>query len=435
MKTINRRVLKVLLLLGVLVASCATSKFDADANETANSVSKPPTDVIPSPAGAENPPAMRDPSLVSISAGALVVKSPDEYGEVWSAIMILDENPKSGWATSKGVTSPQTIVIELPERTILTEVEFDTAAADGPGRAAREVAVEISDASATNGFQNIADVSLRDAVDNQRFPVSSETAGRWVRLTIKNNHGSTEYIELFDFRATGKQLTSTPLANVSGTYSTNYGDFHLKHEGTSINGCYEFKDGVVEGGIESRVIKFTWIQSNARGPAVMVFTSDRSQMYGLWWYEGDPQPKGVWNGKKKSNEVGKCGGSAIGAEKQMTDSIEKTGRARINGINFATDSDVINDESKPTLDKMASMLKSNAAWRITIEGHTDSTSTAAYNQKLSERRAASVKAYLVLAGIKAERLETVGYGASRPVGPNETALGRAQNRRVELLKQ
>jgi outer membrane protein OmpA-like peptidoglycan-associated protein len=119
----------------------------------------------------------------------------------------------------------------------------------------------------------------------------------------------------------------------------------------------------------------------------------------------------------------------------MAESLETTGRARIYGINFATDSDVINDESKPTVDKVAAILKANPSWKITIEGHTDSTATALYNQKLSERRAASVKAYLVSAGITADRLQTVGYGASKPVATNDSALGRAQNRRVELLKQ
>lgn len=71
---------------------------------------------------------------------------------------------------------------------------------------------------------------------------------------------------------------------------------------------------------------------------------------------------------------------------------------------------------------------------ITIAGHTDSTSTAEHNQQLSERRAASVKNYIQGAGIDQSRLKTVGYGASQPLASNETELGRAQNRRVELLK-
>ena len=65
---------------------------------------------------------------------------------------------------------------------------------------------------------------------------------------------------------------------------------------------------------------------------------------------------------------------------------------------------------------------------------TDSSATAAHNQTLSEQRAAAVSGWLANAGVAASRLKTQGFGAARPVADNETALGRAQNRRVELVK-
>jgi outer membrane protein OmpA-like peptidoglycan-associated protein len=64
----------------------------------------------------------------------------------------------------------------------------------------------------------------------------------------------------------------------------------------------------------------------------------------------------------------------------------------------------------------------------------NSTASAEYNQRLSERRAVALSAYLVAAGIDGLRLTSVGYGAMRPVASNNTPLGRAQNRRVELTK-
>jgi outer membrane protein OmpA-like peptidoglycan-associated protein len=67
-----------------------------------------------------------------------------------------------------------------------------------------------------------------------------------------------------------------------------------------------------------------------------------------------------------------------------------------------------------------------------IEGNTDSVGSDQYNQRLSERRAASVKTYLVNKGVNAGILDTVGYGESRPVATNDTAEGRAKNRRVEF---
>jgi outer membrane protein OmpA-like peptidoglycan-associated protein len=104
------------------------------------------------------------------------------------------------------------------------------------------------------------------------------------------------------------------------------------------------------------------------------------------------------------------------------------------GINFDTDSDRIKEESKPTLDKIVALLKAEPGWKLTIEGHTDSTASMEYNQRLSERRAAAVSSYLAAAGIDGSRLSSVGYGATRPVAANDTPLGRAQNRRVELTK-
>ncbi len=81
------------------------------------------------------------------------------------------------------------------------------------------------------------------------------------------------------------------------------------------------------------------------------------------------------------------------------------------------------------------MLKSKADWQMTVEGHTDATGSAAYNQSLSEKRAQSVIDFLTAAGIPAARLKAAGFGSSKPVASNDTELGRGQNRRVELVKR
>ncbi|HYM59250.1 MAG TPA: OmpA family protein [Thermoanaerobaculia bacterium] len=381
--------------------------------------------------------AESQPSLVSFSAGALIAQRPAEYSDNWSALWILDEDSHSGWATPKGVIAPQSIVIALPEKTQLDRLEFDNASVDGEGRGAKDISVEVSDSGPADGFQKIADVSLQDRLDRQSFPVSAKVSGRWVRLNVKNNHGSTEYIELMDFRGYGSQLTHTPFANASGTYDTNYGHFHLSQEGTSVTGCYEHAEGLLKGGIEGRIMKFTWYQSNGEGPAIMVFTPDGKQMFGLWSYKGHNGANGTWDGKKISDEVGNCPhwSSKGGVAQQMTSDLESLGRTRLYGINFDTDSDVIRDESKPTLDKIAAMLKAKPDWKLTIEGHTDSTGGDAHNRDLSQRRAESVRKYLVVAAIAADRLTATGRGASVPLATNDTASGRAQNRRVELAKQ
>lgn len=382
------------------------------------------------------PPAAPEPSLVSFSSGALIVQAPQEYGSGWSTILMLDELPTTGWASPEGVLTPAVTVIALPERTLLKRLEFDTGSTDGENRGAKDIVVEVSDTSAKDGFKPIAQVSLKDKTDRQKFPVSAEVPGRWVRLTVKTNHGAKDYLELMDFRAYGAQLTHTPFPDVSGTYESDFGDFHLRQQGTSVTGCYEHDEGVLDGGIEGRIMKFTWREAgDDKGPAVMVFSPDGKQMFGLWWPEGGTgNAGGQWNGKKKTNTVGTCPHWAGGAQEQITKDLQDLGRARIYGINFDSDSDVIKDESKPTLDRIAALLKAKPEWKLTIEGHTDSTATAEHNLDLSKRRAEAVKAYLQTAGIDGARLKAVGLGATKPVASNDTGTGRAQNRRVELVK-
>ncbi|RMF19309.1 MAG: OmpA family protein, partial [Deltaproteobacteria bacterium] len=103
------------------------------------------------------------------------------------------------------------------------------------------------------------------------------------------------------------------------------------------------------------------------------------------------------------------------------------------GVSFALNKAELTDQAKQTLDsEVVTVLKEDPSLRVIVEGHTDSTGSAAYNQKLSERRAATVKAYLVGRGIAADRVDSVGYGETRPRASNDTAEGRAQNRRVEI---
>ncbi|MFM8631393.1 MAG: OmpA family protein, partial [Betaproteobacteria bacterium] len=87
---------------------------------------------------------------------------------------------------------------------------------------------------------------------------------------------------------------------------------------------------------------------------------------------------------------------------------------------------------KAVLDKLVDQAKALNLEVIVAVGHTDSVGTDAYNQKLSERRAAAVKAYLVSKGVAANRVYTEGKGEKSPVADNKTKEGRAKNRRVEI---
>jgi OOP family OmpA-OmpF porin len=105
----------------------------------------------------------------------------------------------------------------------------------------------------------------------------------------------------------------------------------------------------------------------------------------------------------------------------------------LRGVNFDFDKDVIRADAAVILDEAASILTENhSGASVRIEGHADWTGPDAYNQGLSERRASSVRKYLVSHGVDASRLTTAGFGESRPIASNDTREGRALNRRVEL---
>jgi outer membrane protein OmpA-like peptidoglycan-associated protein len=104
-------------------------------------------------------------------------------------------------------------------------------------------------------------------------------------------------------------------------------------------------------------------------------------------------------------------------------------------INFDTGKSNIRDESKPIIEQIVQMMKSNPDLKIGIEGHTDNVGTPASNKTLSENRAKAVVSAIAGQGISADRLIPSGYGQDKPVADNSTEEGRAKNRRVELIKK
>jgi outer membrane protein OmpA-like peptidoglycan-associated protein len=83
--------------------------------------------------------------------------------------------------------------------------------------------------------------------------------------------------------------------------------------------------------------------------------------------------------------------------------------------------------------RLGDYLKRNPDRKIMIEGHTDNTGSSEYNLQLSQLRAQSVESYLISSGVAPDRIRAIGYGETRPEAPNDTATGRQQNRRVEIV--
>ena len=121
---------------------------------------------------------------------------------------------------------------------------------------------------------------------------------------------------------------------------------------------------------------------------------------------------------------------------ELAKALSTTGSVALHNILFDTGKATIRPESAAALAPVGELLRDDAALKLEIQGHTDNVGQPAANLKLSQDRAASVKTYLVSNfGIAAARLTTAGLGDTKPVADNTSEAGRAQNRRVELVKK
>jgi OOP family OmpA-OmpF porin len=387
-------------------------------------------------------PSLRAAELVDVLAlaeGTVVVVEPGSFSG-WEPYNVIDAAPTSGWASETGKVGEVVFVFELLAPATIERFAFDTAAIDGDGRGAKDVVVEVAAESARGPFTEVLRATLADRADDQRFPAAQRVTGRFVRLTVRNNHGDPEWSELMGMRGFAvRPAPSASALQVSGTYATTYGNFHLRQQGSALVGCYDHNEGLLSGTVEGRVMKLTWSEGTDRsafGPAVMVVAADGSGFRGHWWQgsDADTAPAGTWDGKKTSPTPGRCEhwSGSVGGE--VARDLAGAGRARLYGILFDLDRATLRPESRQVLDEIVALLGQHPDWEITIEGHTDASGTAARNDVLSKERAAAVRDYLVAQGIAAARLTAAGLGARQPVADNATELGRAQNRRVELVR-
>jgi outer membrane protein OmpA-like peptidoglycan-associated protein len=118
---------------------------------------------------------------------------------------------------------------------------------------------------------------------------------------------------------------------------------------------------------------------------------------------------------------------------EMKAALDKEGHVALY-INFDVDKASIRPESEPIVAEIVKLLEAHPDLKIRIEGHTDNTGADDHNQTLSENRAAAVFGSLLAKGIPQSRLQSAGFGASKPIADNATEEGKARNRRVEIVK-
>lgn len=388
-------------------------------------------------------------NFLHLASGAYFVKQPKSE-------RAFDNQPINlifdgmNWRSEESALNNNVFVIETPGETTLKTVVFDISHPFGTtDENAKDILLEASNTSADSGYQTILETSLKQDAEMPSFSVTAEIPARWFRLTVKNNHGSTNATALNQIFGYGTQKTADVPQNLTGTYrkvntetgkietEANRYDIFLKQDGTSVLGCGN-DVGTFAGGLEGTVAKVNWkYEELGENSGLMTFT--RNKRFVFWRLKSDS----FWaleEFEQVDAKLGECPDvpnfkGKDTAKSELAKELEKDGRAVIYGINFDFNSDKLRDESKIVLNQIVAVLKEKPDWKMAIEGHTDNIGGESFNQTLSEKRAKSVVDYLTNAGIEASRLSSSGKGLSSPIEKNNTEFGRAKNRRVELVKQ
>lgn len=398
----------------------------------------------------DTPPDARLINALALPNGAYIISAPPSYstssstGEdvvAWSPEALLDGTTTRGWCSASDAPFPLEFVVELSEPYRIEQLRFNTECQqEYEGISAREVTVEFSQESPASGYRAVGTFLLRSQSDTAiRLPAPADA--RWVRITIESNHGNPSFTELMEVEALGRPASAAvPAIDITGRWETNWGWVDLQQEGSNVTGHYEYRNGVIpQGGMERRVVSFRWVEAeaNAQGRAVLVVNAEGTRLNGIWCHGDDITRYGFWVFRRSPNSVGTGGNiTEERAVEGLKQELESKGRAIIYGINFANNSADILPESEGTLRTIGRLLKGNPSLHLLIEGHTDNVGTEADNQRLSQRRAESVRAYLMARhNIPPERLTAEGRGETEPIGDNAFELGRAANRRVELKER
>ena len=173
--------------------------------------------------------------------------------------------------------------------------------------------------------------------------------------------------------------------------------------------------------------KMVWQDKNYSGELTAVYTKDGKETWVSITIESDGGRYYVWTVERQAMK------QYVSAS-EMLDALNKDGFIALH-INFDTGKSTIKEDSREAVGEMVNLMKNNPSLKVEIGGHTDNVGDEKANLKLSQDRANAVMKAMTDGGVEAARMTAVGYGQSKPVADNRTEDGRAQNRRVELVKK
>lgn len=381
--------------------------------------------------------------LIDYGSGAFPIDVDDRL-HVEAARAILDG--LGGFITlpglgSEGPDEPVQLLVELPALTTFSTFAVPPMSSFGccRGTHIRTVTVEGSASGPDDGFEELVTFDVQTEIydADQEFPAASSTPVRWLRISLAgrqvpdpDDYRGTTFTDL---RGYGEQEPREAAADeFTGVYLTGGGGsgpdgnrIELLQDGALVRACVQAGGSARElsGGIEDGILKIL----------------ARDGIPSLYLIDSRGHLLGVEVGRSYRRTVGEPGGNPTACSLQTGEAENGVGAALdacesavVYGVNFDVDSDRLREDAGPALEQIRAALEDRPDLVVTVEGHTDSDASEEYNLDLSQRRAASVVAWLVERGVDPARLTAVGVGEAQPIADNETAAGKAANRRVEI---
>lgn len=373
--------------------------------------------------------------LLTLAKGAVLVEASVDPR---AALALTDGDPATNWSTpTTRNPPPYTFTFELIAPATITAVGIH-GAGERPGGvaggSARLIDIEASSEGPDTGYAPLA--SIDAAPEGPTLaPVAGDQPVRWLRFTVNGPQtAEAAWIYLTEVMAHGSLTAPEDPDRLTGIYQSGRADFiELHQDGALLTGCYVensgLSGGTLSGSVDAGVGLLNWTSDQGITGTALVTIDSQGALSGVRYRQRSRSP---WGGPPAPDgTTTPCG--AAPPTNPIIEALQSTGEAQIYGIHFEHDSDVPKPSAAAALEQLREALASDVSMAVIIEGHTDADGADDYNLDLSDRRARSVVAWLAAAGIAAERLTPRGMGEAEPVASNDTADGKALNRRVDVV--
>lgn len=247
--------------------------------------------------------------LISAPTSFTKVKKHSQTVANWTPNALIDEKYETGFCSVRGETEELSFVFKLSEEFVLDELVFyNSKDKTYKGLNSHSVSVSIS-RDDMNSFKAVGTFILQEH-KTSTFQIPTDTA-RWIKITLNDNYGHKEYIELMEVEANGYFAhLQTQAVRLNGTWQTQWGPLSLKENTHGlVYGCYNSSHGSLIAQNESRrVVNFNWNEGdmNSDGWAILVLNAEGTALRGVYGYNDNHDEVGYWHFDYKNDHVKDC---------------------------------------------------------------------------------------------------------------------------------